>query len=93
MKIESLQELKALIALCKKTGVSSLKLEALELNIELDYAQPKVKPKRKEQAVPNFPFESTQPFNTENSVDVGQMTDEQRLFWSADASQPTDNLA
>lgn len=81
MKLESLQDLKKLIDLCRKTGVETIKVDGLEL--KLGAVMPD-KPKRQsKQAISTGIAPGGITDNTPITFD-GMLTDEEMLFYSAE---------
>lgn len=67
MKIDSLEQIEALVKLCRKAGVSSIEVDGVKLTIS---EQPKRARKAKaEQA--------------QGDVDVNTLSEQDLLFWSA----------
>lgn len=78
MKLESIKDLKDVIALCRKTGVKSIEIDGVKL--ELNESVP-VRKSRTESAS-----------SESDEIQSDSPTEEQMLFWSTqDVPTPTEN--
>jgi hypothetical protein len=92
MKIENLKQLQKLIAVCRKTGVQSIKVDGIEFHLgqlpntsrPVDRLKSFVSPEA-DIAVPiynggDFTGQSTE---IQDKIDTSELTDEQLMMWSA----------
>lgn len=86
MQISSLKELQQLIALCRKTGVQSIKVD----NVEFHLGEERVNAKRPRKYIPEFPNQPTMPtyapggITADTKIETSELTDEQLLFYSSE---------
>lgn len=86
MKIESLKQLQQLIALCQKTGVQSIKVDGIELELGNIPAVTSSKPKSLTSSNEPSMFDPGTimvPASIQDDVEVTQLDEEQMLFWSS----------
>jgi hypothetical protein len=78
MKLEKLKDLKDVIALCRKTGVKSIEIDGVKLELN--------------EVAPNRKSRTTVESSEVDEITSDTPTEEQMLFWSAqDVPSPTDN--
>jgi hypothetical protein len=80
LKIESLKDLKAVIKLCRSTGVDSITVDGVELKLGSEPEKPvkKVKRTAEIESIPDF-------------IDMpDELTPEQLLYYSSQGFIPTD---
>jgi hypothetical protein len=85
----NIKELQKLITLCRKQGVTSIKMEGVELQLG---PEPVKQAKRPAVEMPNFdpgsiPRPSLKPWETETveKIETDAPTGDELLFWSADS--------
>ncbi len=91
MKIDSLKQLDKLMQLCRKRGVSSLTIDGVTFHMsDMPVSRKVTKPTDYAQdfpeasiPVPQFTGEITDPEQPKTDA----LTDDQRLFWSSDATE------
>lgn len=90
MKIENLKDLKALIKLCRLTGVEAIEIDGIKMNLG---TEPTVIYKGASGSATKAPdFMSPTVAHTPGEADkivTTELTDEQMLFWSAVPNEAT----
>lgn len=93
MKIDSLKELQKIIALCRKTGVQSIKIDGIELQLgSVPTAQKSSKSKQTIDYSRDFPesqvqvpqYQATEP---EDISPEEQLSEEQLMFYSSSSEE------
>lgn len=85
MKIENLKQLQQLIAVMRKSGVGSIKVDGIELELGSAPAVAERKPKMAAPSTEPSVFDPGAilvPVSIKDSVEVEQLTEEQMLMWS-----------
>lgn len=80
MKIDTLKDLKALVKLCRQTGIEAIKVDGLE--IALGPTPTIIKRSKAPRASQYIQDGEVGPIDTPDTL-----TDEQMLFWSAEGGQ------
>ncbi len=88
MKIENLKDLGRLIALCRKTGVESIRVDGIELHLGKEPQKPMKMTAAKASTVPRAPDAAP----TIDEILSEGLTDEQLLYYSVSA-QPDSSAA
>lgn len=90
MKIDNAKDLAKLIALCRKTGVQSIRVDNVEFH--LGEAPMSAQPKTSKTSITLPKAGITAPSTGPDTVESDEMTDEQLLMWSVSDS-PDANAA
>lgn len=88
MTIDSLKDLSKLIALCRKTGVDTIKVDGMEITLGIEPTALKKQRRSSPRSLPPNPYGEIDE-NT-NIMDMDSLTPEQMLFYSAQGHVPTD---
>jgi hypothetical protein len=83
VKIETLKDLEKLIKLCRKTGVSAITVDGIELSLS---AQEKPTRTKSNKVVPGTLLEDT--FDPGQIETPDQLTEEQLMMWSVGGEAP-----
>ncbi len=87
MKIETLQDLKKVIKLCRETGVNTITVDGIVIELGLE-------PTKETKSVRASSINTFAPGGITEDVKIvtEELTDEQRLFWSSETEQDTQQL-
>ena len=81
MKIDNAKDLAKLIALCRKTGVQSIRVDNIEFHLgDVPYAQPRAASQPKTGIT--LPKASNAPSSGPDVIQSDEMTEDQLLMWS-----------
>lgn len=91
MKIETKQQLKEVIQLCRKLGVQSIRIDGIEFHLgslpvvykRQKKSTPSIETPTNKYPLPNEMSEEAKIINEINAVDSDQLTDEQLMYYSA----------
>lgn len=85
MKVESLQDLKKLLDLCRKAGVATLKLDGIEFALSEPMAEFKSNKRQRQSKQQAASSSIVSPFSPPTIIpgDI-DLTEEQLLMWSVD---------
>lgn len=92
MQIKNLKELQKLIQLCRRTGVESIELGQLKLTLSKSFMenelQNQTQPKRQKASPPSVQT-SDAAGSLADDFNFDDLTDEQKLLWSAGLPETT----
>lgn len=85
MKVENLKDLKALIALCQKSGVAAITIDGIQMNFIAPQAKARASPPMNLDMPPEYSAQITvdEPYSDKDLAASGDLNEEQRLFYSA----------
>lgn len=86
MKIESLKDLSKLIALCRKTGVQSIRVDNIEMHLGADPTPKRAAPKKQAQA-PTMRSTVVTDGDKIDPIETDELTPEQLLMWSVQPAE------
>jgi len=91
MKIDNLKQLKALVSLCRKTGVDVIKVDGIEIQLGVEpYKESTYKASPKIETPTYAPGGITE--QTPVKSGYQELTEEQILFWSAEGHESSDQV-
>lgn len=87
MIIKDLKDLKKLIAICRSTGIESIRFDGIEMHLgqePIKYRKSKDSPKVTENVTLSKTYQSTANVPPDLHIPTDALTEEQLLFYSAD---------
>lgn len=95
MKIDTLKDLEKIIKLCRKTGVSAMRIDGVEFELGPEQANINIqKPSKRfvEELQPQMPVFTPGGITAETKIPTDGLTDEQLLMWSAQGHEQQEEM-